>query len=69
MIIMKDNDKMNADPQKMYRVIHVDKIRSALISKLQDCHDLFELDEDDMMIIIRYYKWNEEKMQQDWFTN
>ena len=52
-----------------YNIIHVDQIRTALIDKLDEAIDLFALDRDDMMIIIRHYKWNIDKMQTQWFTN
>ena len=45
-----------------FKTMHVNQIRTALIKKLDDAHDLFDMENDDMMIIIRHYKWDEDKM-------
>ena len=51
-----------------YKTIHVDQIRTALMKKLEEVQELFAMDSDDLMIIIRHYRWNEDKMQQEWFN-
>ena len=52
-----------------FKTMHVNQIRTALMKKLDDAHDMFAMERDDMMIIIRHYKWNEDRMQQEWFDD
>ena len=39
------------------------------MKKLDAARELFALERDDMMIIIRHYQWNQEKMENNWFEN
>lgn len=50
-----------------YKTMHVNEIRTALSAKLEEATELYKMDTDDMMIIIRHYKWNNSKMEQNWF--
>ena len=52
-----------------FKTMQVSQVREELIKKLDAAHDLFTMNRDDMMIIIRHYKWNEDKMMQEWFDD
>jgi len=47
----------------------MDAVRQQVVKKMESMQELFEMETDDMIKIAKHFKWNEEKMQQEWFTN
>ena len=61
--LLKSNSQLNdikvLDPTK--------DIRPALEQRIEQTRDLYGLDFDQMIILARQYRWNEDRMQQAWF--
>ena len=49
--------------------MHIDEIRVSVKAKIEEIKELFEIDNDSLIHIARYYHWNQEKMQTQWFEN
>lgn len=47
---------------KGYKQMEVSNISDAVLQRVQDLQELYEMDEDALIIIARHYKWNPEAM-------
>ena len=46
-----------------------DILTKAIPSKLNTIKEMLCLDDDKSMAVMRYFSWNEEKVQEEWFDN
>ena len=60
---------MKPTKDNSFKVMHIDEIRVSVKAKIDAIKELFEMDDDSLIQIARYYVWNEEKMQTEWFEN
>jgi hypothetical protein len=50
-------------------VLKLEDIKPNVEGKVREYGDLFGLDADRMYLVAKYYRWNQERMQSEWFEN
>ena len=49
---------MSSDKDDSFKVMHIDEIRISVKAKIDEIKELFEMDNDSLIHIARYYSWN-----------
>ena len=65
--IMEDDGQEQKKQQ--FKIMYIDEIRVGVKDRLNDIRDLFEMDDDALIHVARHYRWDQEKMQVEWFDN
>lgn len=47
---------------KEHKVIKITEIKPQIIAAIKRCQDMYALDENDMYLVAKHYRWNEESM-------
>jgi hypothetical protein len=53
---------------KGYEVLSTKAVKDKMMTFLSELNELYALNDNDLMKLARYYKWNASKMQNDWFS-
>lgn len=57
-----------SSPSKNYNILTEKDVSEKLKEMLQDCQDLFKITKDESLTVLMHYKWNWQKLQEDWFV-
>jgi hypothetical protein len=52
-----------------YSVIQINEIEKSMYVCIKNVKELFATSEDNAITLLKMYKWNEDKLQQDYFAN
>ena len=47
----------------------IEDIKPAVLRKIDEMKDLFDMSEDALFKVARYFRWNDELMETQWFEN
>jgi len=52
-----------------YTIIEINEIEKSMYTCVKNVKELFAISEDNAITLLKMYKWNEDKLQQDYFAN
>ena len=55
--------------QEQYVVCDIEDIKRNQNQRVAECVELFSVTEEEAVILLREYKWNNDRLQGDWFEN
>ena len=62
-----DDELQTSVKKAEFSMIHGDEIQKKLEECLVEANDLFAMENDSLIIVLRHFSWNLEKMQAAWF--
>ena len=55
--------------EETLKKMQIEDIKPAIQRKIAEMKDLFDMNEDALIKIARYFRWNDELMETKWFEN